>query len=55
MFEFSVSKDMKKRMINDERRIPRYLLAYLLTLIVNELKISAEQGRVVRTLNIIKH
>ena len=53
MFEFSVSKDMKKKI--DKRRIPTYLLAYLLTLIVKELKISVEQGRVVTTLNIIKH
>ena len=50
MFEFSVSKDMKKR-----RRIPTHLLAYLLTLIVKDLKISVEQGRVVTTLNAIKH
>jgi len=28
---------------------------YVLTLIVKELKISVEQGRVVTTLNIIKH
>jgi hypothetical protein len=44
MFEFSVSKDMKK-INNDKRRIP----AYLLTLIVKELKISVEQGSVVTT------
>ena len=41
---------------NDKRRIPPYLLAYLLTLTVKELKISVEQGRVVTTLKvIIKH
>ena len=56
MFEFSVGKDMKKgEKTNDKRRIPTYLLAYLLTLIVKELKISVEHGRVLTTLNIIKH
>ena len=54
MFEFSVSKDMKLNK-NDKRRIPTYLLANLLTLIIKELKISVEQGRMVTTLNIIKH
>ena len=47
MFEFSVSKDDN----SDKRRI----LAYLLALIIKELKFSVEQGRVVTTLNIIKH
>jgi hypothetical protein len=47
MFEFSVSKDDN----SDKRRIP----AYLLTLVVKELKTSVEQGRVVTTLKIIKH
>ena len=51
MFEFSVSKDMKRKNNNNKRRIPTYLLANLLTLIVNKLKISVEQGRVVTTLN----
>ena len=51
-YNFEFSEDMKK---NDKQRIPTYLLAYLLTLIVKELKISVEQDRVVRTLNIIKH
>ena len=46
MFEVSVSKDMKKKYNNDKRRIPTYLLVYLLTLIVKELNISVEQGRV---------
>ena len=50
-FELSVSKDMKKKKSNDKRKIP----AYLLTLIVKESRISVEQGRVVTTLNIIKH
>ena len=54
MFEFCVSKDMKKKK-NGKRRIPAYLLAYLLTLIVKELKISVEHGRVVTTLNITEH
>ena len=54
MFEFSVSKDIKKINI-DKIRIPAYLLAYLLTLIVKKLKISVEHGRVVTTLKIIKH
>ena len=52
MFEFSDSKDIKK---NDKRRIPTSFLAYLLTLIVKELKIIVEQGRVVTTSNTIKH
>jgi len=55
MFEFSVSKDMEKKNNNDERRILAYLLTLCLTLIVKELKISVEEGRVVTTLSIIKH
>ena len=51
MFEFSVGKDMKVTNNNDKRRIPTYLL----TLIIKELNISVEQGRVVTTLNIVKH
>ena len=52
MFEFSVDKDMKDyKNNNDKRRISTYLL----TLIVKGLKISVEQGRVVKALNIIKH
>jgi len=38
MFEFSVSKDMKKKTNNDERRILAYLIVLCLTLIVKELK-----------------
>jgi hypothetical protein len=50
MLKFSVSMDIKLN--NDDiRRIPTYLL----TLIIKELKISIDQGRVVTTLNIIKH
>ena len=44
-----------KKSNNGKRRIPVYHLAYLLTLIVKKLKISNEQGRVVTTLNIVKH
>jgi hypothetical protein len=44
MFEFS--KDMEKKgktkKNTDERRIPTYLLAYLLMLIVKKLKINVE-------------
>ena len=55
MFEFTVSKDMKKRTTMIKRRIPLHLLVYLLTLIVKEVKVSVEQGRVVTTLHTIKH
>ena len=55
MFEFNVTKDMTKRNNNDNKRIPTHLLAHLLTLIVKKLKISVKQGRVVTTLNTIKH
>ena len=48
MFKFSVGKDMKK--INNDKRTPTYLLAYLLTLNVKKLTISVEQGRVVTTI-----
>ena len=41
--------------ITIKNRIPACLLAYLVTLVVEELKISVEQGRVVTTLNVIKH
>ena len=40
MSKFNVSKDMNEKINNDKRRIPAHLLAYLLTLIVKELKIS---------------
>ena len=56
VFEFSVSEDLEEeKKTNGKRRIPAYLLACLLTLLFKELKSSGEQGRVVRTLNIIKH
>ena len=48
MFEFSVSKDLKLNN-NDKRRS----LTYFLTLIIKELKISVEQGRVATTSNLI--
>jgi len=54
MFEFSVSKGRKKN-DNVKRRISSYHLALSLTLIVKDLKISVEQGRVVTTLNLVKH
>jgi len=44
---FSVSKDIINKNNNYKRRIPTYMLAYLLTLIVKKLKISVEQGRAV--------
>ena len=52
----SVDKDMKRieKNNNDKRRMPTFLLAYILTLIVKESKISVERGRVVTTLNTIK-
>ena len=56
MFEFSVSNDTRRKQNNnDKRRIVAHLLTYLLTLLVKELKIIVEKGRVVTTLNIIKH
>ena len=48
MFEFNVSKDMKKKDIIKE--VATHLC---LTLIFKELKIIVEQGRVVTTLNIL--
>ena len=55
MFEFSVGKDMKRRGIIREVAVGKVATYLCLTPIVKELKISAEQGRVVTTLNIIKH
>ena len=48
-FDFNINKDMKKK------NIIRVVARICLTLIVKELKINVEQGRVVTTLNIIKH
>ena len=56
MFEFGVRKDMKKKkdMIR-EVVVGKVVARLCLTLIVEELKVSVEQGRVVTTLNITKH
>ena len=54
MHKFSVNKDM-----NDTRRkevtVRKVVVHLCLTLIVKELKISVEHGKVVTTLNITKH
>ena len=55
MFEFSVGKDMKKGGYNKEVAVGNVAAHLCLTLIVKELKISVELGRVATTLNIIKH
>jgi hypothetical protein len=55
LFEFSVNKDMQNKKQKGQLSNSTYLLAYLLTLIVKKLKISAEHGKVVTTLVIIKH
>jgi hypothetical protein len=52
MFEFSVSKDMKRTMTEEEFQ---HIFKYLPTLIVKKLKLGVEQGSVVTTLNIIEH
>jgi hypothetical protein len=58
MHKFNVSKDTKK-INNDKRRkdmVVGKVVAHLcLTLIIKELKFSVEHGRVVTTLNTIKH
>ena len=44
MFEYNVRKDMKKiKNNNDKRRIVAYLLAYIVTLIVKELKTNVNK------------
>ena len=53
MFESSVSKDMSKNDIIWEVAEWKAVAHLCLTLIVKELKISVEHGRVVTTLNII--
>ena len=55
MFEFGVSKDMKKKDIIREVAVGKVAGHLCLTLIVKELKISVDHGRVVTTLNTIKH
>ena len=52
MSKFSVSKNMEIKVNNNGKR---RTLAYLLTLLVEEVKINVEQGRVITTWNIIKH
>ena len=58
MHKFSVNKDMKK-INNDKRRkevaVGKVATHLCITLIIRELKISAEQDRVVTTQHIIKH
>jgi len=55
MFEFSVSKDMKKKDIIREVAIEKIVARLCLKPIIKELNISVEHGRVVTTLNIMKH
>ena len=55
MFEFTVSKDMKQKDIIMEEPIGKVATHLRLTLIVKELKMSVEHGKVVTSLNIIKH
>ena len=54
MFEYSVSKDMKKTMIIEEFQ---HVLKYLPTLIVKKLNLvlTLEKGRVVTIVKIIEH
>jgi len=55
MFEFSVSKDMKKCSTRREVVVGKVVAHLCLILIVKKLEIGVEQGRVMTTLNIIKH
>jgi Mg/Co/Ni transporter MgtE len=55
MFEFSVSKNMKKMDIIREVAVGKVEAHLCPTLIVKELKISVELGCVATTLNIVKH
>jgi len=54
-FEFSISKDMQKCFTRRKVVVGKVAPHLSLTVIAKELKISVEQGRVVTTLNIIKH
>ena len=54
-FEINASKDVQKKDITRKGTVEKVVAHTCLTLIVRELKISAEKGRVVTTLNIIKH
>jgi hypothetical protein len=49
MFEFNASKDILREVA--VRKVPTHLC---LTLVIKELKINVELGRVVTTLNVIK-
>ena len=53
LFEFSVGKDMKKKDIIREVAIGKVVAHLCLTLIVKELKISVQHGKMVTILNII--
>ena len=55
MFECSVNKDMKQKGYNKGGAIGKVAAQVCLTLIIKEVKIIVEQGRVVTTLDIIKH
>ena len=55
MFEFSVSKDIKKIDIIREVALRNVMAHLCLTLSVKELKINVEHGRMVTTLNKIRH
>ena len=57
MFEFSVSIPVKFMLHKKGggNRLGKVAAQLRLTLIVKELKINVEEGRVVTTLNIIKH
>ena len=55
MFEFSVSKNMKKKDIIREVAVGKVATHVCLTLSIKKLKISVDHGRMVTTLNIIKH
>jgi hypothetical protein len=58
MHDFSISKDMKKKINNDKRRrdmlVGKVVVHLCLTLIIKELTFSVEHDRMV-TLNTIKH
>ena len=55
MFKFRVSKDMEKKDMTREVATWKVTSHLCLTLIVKKLKINIEHGRVLTTLNIIKH
>jgi hypothetical protein len=55
MFGFNVSKNMKNKDIIREVAVGMLVAHLCVTPIVKILKINVEQGRMVTTLNIIKH